>query len=73
MRLGGCGYYVVGNNSTEIHGERLDIATDEFLFAIGEVAGWKQVEVIDMELLVSRDIFKENRGSKEVILCFKAL
>jgi hypothetical protein len=73
MRMGSCGYYVVGNNSTEIHGERVDIATDEFLFAVGEVAGWKQLEVIDMELLVSRDIFKENRGSKEVILCFKAL
>jgi hypothetical protein len=72
MRRGGRGYYVVGNNSTEIRGERVDIATDEFLFEIGEAAGWKQVEVIDMELLPSRDIFKENRGSKEAILCFKA-
>jgi hypothetical protein len=72
MRRGGSGYYVVGNNSTEIHGERVEIATDEFLFAVGEAAGWKQTEVIDMELLPSRDIFKENRGSKEVILCFKA-
>jgi Putative RNA methylase family UPF0020 len=71
MRRGGRGYYVVGNNSTEIHGERVEIATDEFLFAIGEAAGWKQDEVINMELLPSRDIFKENRGSKEVILCFK--
>lgn len=72
MRRDGKGYYVVGNNSTEIHGERLEIATDEFLFAIGEAAGWKQEEVIKMELLPSRDIFRDNRGSKEVILCFKA-
>jgi hypothetical protein len=72
MRRGGFGYYVVGNNSTEIHGERVEIATDEFLFAIGAAAGWKQVEAIGMELLPSRDIFKENRGSKEAILCFKA-
>jgi site-specific DNA-methyltransferase (cytosine-N4-specific) len=72
MRRGGSGFYVVGNNSTEIHGERVEIATDEFLFAVGEAAGWKQSEVIDMELLPSRDIFRENRGSKEVILCFKA-
>jgi len=72
MRMGGNGFYVVGNNSTEIHGERVEIATDEFLFAVGEAAGWKQAEVIDMELLPSRDIFKGNRGSKEAILCFKA-
>ncbi len=72
MRKGGAGFYVVGNNSTEIQGERVEIATDEFLFDIGENAGWKQVEVIGMELLPSRDIFKENRGSKEAILCFKA-
>lgn len=72
MRRGGSGYYVVGNNSTEINGGRVEIATDEFLFAIGEAAGWKQSEAIDMDLLPSRDIFKENRGSKEAILCFKA-
>lgn len=72
MRMGGKGYYVVGNNSTEIRGERIEIATDEFLFAIGEAAGWGQLEVIDMELLPSRDIFRDNRGSKETILCFKA-
>ena len=72
MRRGGKGYYVVGNNSTEIRGERVEIATDEFLFAIGEAAGWKQLEAIDMELLPSRDIFRDNRGSKETILCFKA-
>lgn len=72
MRKGGKGFYVVGNNSTEIGGERVEIATDEFLFDIGEAAGWKQLEVINMELLHSRDIFRDNRGSKEAILCFKA-
>jgi site-specific DNA-methyltransferase (cytosine-N4-specific) len=72
MRKGGKGFYVVGNNSTEISGKRVEIATDEFLFDIGEAAGWKQLEVINMELLHSRDIFRDNRGSKEAILCFKA-
>jgi len=72
MRPDSCGYYAVGNNSTEIEGERLEIATDRFLFEIGAVAGWRQEELIDMELLPSRDIFKGNRGSKETILCFRA-
>jgi len=72
MRPGSCGFYAVGNNSTEIKGERLEIATDRFLFEIGAVAGWHQEDLIDMELLPSRDIFKENRGSKETILCFRA-
>lgn len=72
MKSGAMGYYVVGNNSTEVNGDKVEIPTDRFLFALGEAAGWKPVESISMELLVSRDIFKENRGSAEAILCFKA-
>lgn len=72
MKKGAHGYYVVGNNSTEIDGERVEIATDVFLFELGEKAGWKAIESINMELLPSRDIFRENRGSKEAILCFRA-
>ena len=66
------GYYVVGNNSTVVDGQKIVIPTDEFLFEIGEVAGWTPKEILSMELLVSRDIFKENRGSAESILCFRA-
>ena len=72
MRPGSCAFYAVGNNSTEIEGERQEIATNRFLFDIGAVAGWHQDGFIDMELLPSRDIFKDNRGSRETILCFKA-
>ena len=72
MRLNSHGYYAVGNNSTEIEGERLEIPTDRLLFEIGAIAGWHQEELIDMELLPSRDSFKVNRGSKETILCFRA-
>jgi site-specific DNA-methyltransferase (cytosine-N4-specific) len=66
------GYYVVGNNSTTVNGTKIEIPTDEFLFEIGSKAGWKQIEKLPMELLASRDIFKENRGSTETILCFEA-
>lgn len=72
MRAGANAFYVVGNNSTMINGQKLEIPTDRFLFEIGKSAGWRQDETIDMELLSSRDIFKENRGSKETILRFRA-
>lgn len=65
-------YYVVGNNSTVVNGEKVEIPTDKLLAEVGEKAGWHTDELIPMELLVSRDIFRENRGSAETILCFKA-
>jgi len=72
MKHGAHGYYVVGNNSTVVAGEKTVIPTDTFLFKIGAAAGWSCRESIPMELLVSRDIFKENRGSVETILCLSA-
>lgn len=66
------GYYVVGNNSTVVDGQKIEIPTDHFLFEIGSVAGWRLDQMIPMELLISRDIFKRNRGTSETILCFNA-
>lgn len=72
MRPGAPAHYVVGNNSTEVGGVKMEIPTDDFLFSVGEAAGWTAVEEIPMELISSRDIFRENRGSSETILCFEA-
>ena len=72
MRPGPFAFYVVGNNSTVVDGSRVEIPTDEFLGEIGERVGWSHVDTINMELLASRDIFRENRGSKETILWFRA-
>lgn len=72
MRPGAFAYYVVGNNSTEIQGEKIEIPTDHFLVGLGAAAGWTPIEQIPMELISSRDIFRENRGSSETILCFRA-
>jgi site-specific DNA-methyltransferase (cytosine-N4-specific) len=72
MKRGAPGYYVVGNNSTVVDGKKIEIPTDRFLFSLGEVAGWTCRERVPMELLVSRDIFRENRGSAETVLCFTA-
>lgn len=72
MKPGAFGHYVVGNNSTEVDGEKIEIPTDCFLVGLGAAAGWTPVEQIPMELIASRDIFRENRGSSETILCFRA-
>jgi site-specific DNA-methyltransferase (cytosine-N4-specific) len=72
MKPGAFGYYVVGNNSTEVDGGKIEIPTDRFLFDLSATAGWTPIEKISMELIVSRDIFRENRGSSETILCFQA-
>lgn len=72
MRPGSFAFYVVGNNSTRIGDERLEIPTDRFLWEIGERAGWHQEKFIDMELLPSRDIFRNNRGTSESILAFRS-
>lgn len=72
MKDGAPGYYVVGNNSTLVDGEKLTIPTDDLLVAVGAHAGWKPEGTIPMELISSRDIFRENRGSAETILSFTA-
>jgi site-specific DNA-methyltransferase (cytosine-N4-specific) len=72
MALGAHGYYVVGNNSTILDGRKIEIPTDKFLSEIAAIAGWRVEETISMELLSSRDIFRENRGSAETILCLTA-
>lgn len=68
MKSGGKAYYVVGNNSTNLDGEKLEIPTDRLLFDLAEKAGWEKLGYVSMELLTSRDIFKDNRGSSESIL-----
>jgi site-specific DNA-methyltransferase (cytosine-N4-specific) len=64
-------YVVVGNNHTVAGGKRIEIETDGYLGKLGQAAGLKLEDVIPMEMLVSRDIFKKNTGTKESILCFR--
>ena len=72
MRPGAFGFYVVGNNSTRVNGERVTIETDRFLWEIGRLVGWKQRKIVNMELVPSRDIFRNQRGTAESILWFEA-
>ena len=72
MKRNSYAFYVVGNNSTIVDDERIEIPTDEFLWDIGEMAGWTKVDIMSMELLPSRDIFRNNRGTAETILIFRS-
>lgn len=64
-------FFVVGNNHTVANGERIEIKTDELLANLGNKAGLKLVDIIPMELLLSRDIFKKNAGNTEKIIVFQ--
>ncbi len=72
VRPGAYGFWVVGNNSTQVRGDRVEVPTDELLWELGEGVGWRQYAQLDMQLLPSRDIFRKNRGSAERILGFRA-
>lgn len=69
---GAWGFWVVGNNSTRVRGDRVEIPTDGLLWELGESVGWRPHQMLDMELLPSRDIFRQNRGSAEQVLAFRA-
>ncbi|NJN98719.1 MAG: hypothetical protein HC875_33840 [Anaerolineales bacterium] len=49
----------------------MEIETDKLLAYLGEAVGLKLEGRLSMEMLVSRDIFKENASSSETILFFK--
>ena len=71
LKTGRPAYVVVGNNHTVAGGKRVEIETDKLLAELGESVGLKLEDTIPMEMLVSRDIFRNNTGAAETILFFK--
>lgn len=71
LKPGAPAYVVVGNNHTIAGGQRVEIETDKLLAHLGESVGLRLVEMISMEMLVSRDIFRGNASSAETILYFR--
>lgn len=71
LKPGAPAYVVVGNNHTIAGGQRVEIETDKLLAQLGESMGLKLAEMIPMEMLASRDIFRGNASSAETILCFE--
>lgn len=72
LKPGKLGFFVVGNNFTRVDGEKKIIPTDQFIWEIGEAAGWQQEAMLDMEMIPSQDIFKKNTGSSEKVLAFRS-
>jgi site-specific DNA-methyltransferase (cytosine-N4-specific) len=64
-------YVVVGNNHTYAGGQRVEIETARLLADLAETRGFKCEEMIPMEMLVSRDIFKKNAVASETIVCLR--
>lgn len=71
LKPGASAFVVVGNNHTVAGGQRVDIATVELLADVAEAVGFKFIEKMEMEMLVSRDIFKNNAIESECILHFR--
>lgn len=71
LRPGSPAYVVIGNNHTIAGGQRVEIETASLLVDIASGVGLKTERRIPMEMLVSRDIFKNNAVASEEILCFR--
>jgi site-specific DNA-methyltransferase (cytosine-N4-specific) len=65
-------YVVVGSNHTIAGGERVDINTAALLGEIAESIGYAQETALSMEMLHSRDIFKQNASDSETLLMLRA-
>jgi site-specific DNA-methyltransferase (cytosine-N4-specific) len=72
MRKGAPAFFVVGSNSTRVDGVLLTIQTEQLLQDVAMRLGWRFDRKLSMELLPSRDIFRENRGTAETLLSFTA-
>ena len=68
MRPRGSAYIVIGNNHTVAGGEKVAIDTPQLMAEVASKVGLEVTSTISMEMLVSRDIFRNNAGSSEVIL-----
>jgi len=73
LKPGALAFVVIGNNHTTAGGERVEIETAKLLADVAKTVGFELEEIIDMEMLVSRDVFKKNSVASEVILFLRNL
>jgi hypothetical protein len=64
-------FVVVGNNHTVAGSDVIEIETPELLGQLSEMTGFTLKEIIPMELLISRDIFRKNGGTRECLLVLR--
>jgi site-specific DNA-methyltransferase (cytosine-N4-specific) len=68
LKRGGHAFFVIGVNHTIAGGNRVDIKTANLLGELAESVGLSLTEKLSMEMLVSRDIFRDNASTSETIL-----
>jgi len=71
LKSDGRAFFVVGDNHTIAGGRRVDIKTGELLAHVGESIGLEISSMTPMEMLVSRDIFRQNSNTSECIIEFR--
>ena len=71
LRPGGTVFLVVGNNRTTAGGEKVEIETATHLREIARELGYRIGEEVAMDMLASRDIFRNNAVRSERILRFE--
>jgi site-specific DNA-methyltransferase (cytosine-N4-specific) len=71
LKPGAFSFIIVGNNHTIAGGHRIEINTSNLLSKIAKMIGFNVKESINMEMLNSRDIFKQNSLGSEEILVLK--
>ena len=68
LRPGGTMFLVVGNNRTTAGGQPVEIRTAEHLGEMAHGLGFRMVDDMTMDMLVSRDIFRKNAVPSERIM-----
>jgi len=71
LRPGARAFFVVGDNHTVAGGKKVKIATADLLVDLAETVGLVTEEKLQMEMLTSRDIFRENASSSETVIYLK--
>lgn len=64
-------FVVVGNNHTVAGGRRVEIDTAQLLADVAATVGFSVDDLVPMEMLVSRDIFRKNAVGSEWIVCLR--
>ena len=68
LQPGGTMFLVVGNNRTTAGGQPVEIRTADHLLALAGDIGFQGADTVNMEMLVSRGIFRKNAIPSEQIL-----
>lgn len=73
LRRGGSAFLVIGNNRTVAGGVPVEVNTADHLAEIGAEVGFNIEDDLSMDMLVSRDIFKNNAVKSERIVRLRKL